>query len=67
MDVDRQGNIRHLTQTTVFIPGPGQSAAAGESIFTTDFTLSDFGIRFSVTPPAGSQVAENGNGMAVQF
>jgi hypothetical protein len=33
---------------------------------TIDFTFSDFGIRFSVTPPPASQVDQQ-VGVAVQF
>jgi hypothetical protein len=33
---------------------------------TTDFTFSDFGIRFSVTPPPGRQI-DHDLGVAVQF
>jgi hypothetical protein len=65
VDVDRQGHIRSLAQTTVFVAN-GQPGAAGKMIYTADFTFSDFGIRFSVTPPPASQV-DHDIGVAVQF
>jgi hypothetical protein len=65
VDVDSQGHIRSLAQTTVFAAsgGPG---TAGQTIYTTDYTFSDFGIRFSVTPPPASQI-DHDLGAAVQF
>lgn len=65
IDVDSQGNIRSLTQTTVFAAS-GKPGPAGQTIYTTDYTFSDFGVRFSVTPPPASQV-DSGTGAAVQF
>jgi hypothetical protein len=65
VDVDRKGHIRSLVQTTVFVAS-GKPGTAGQSIDTTDFTFSDFGIRFSVTPPPASQV-DHGFGVGVQF
>jgi hypothetical protein len=63
IDVDSQGNIRSLAQTTVF----GESGKPStETIYTTDYTFSDFGVRFSVTPPPASQIA-SGGGSFVQF
>jgi hypothetical protein len=44
----------------------GKPGTAGETIYATDFTFSDFGIRFSVTPPPASQIAHD-IGVAVQF
>jgi hypothetical protein len=58
MDVDRQGRIRSLTQTTVFVAG---------TTYTADFTFSDFGIRFSVTPPPASQTSSDIGVGALQF
>jgi hypothetical protein len=65
VDVDRHGVIRRLVQTTVFVAS-GIPGTPGETIYTLDFTFSDFGIRFSVTPPPASQVLYN-SGVAVQF
>ena len=65
VDVDRQGHIRSLVQTTAFAAGGKPGAAAG-MVYTLDFTFSDFGVRFSVTPPPASQV-DHRDGMAVQF
>jgi len=65
VDVDSQGHIRSLAQTTVFVAS-GKPGTAGEMIYTTDFTFSDFGIRFSVTPPPASQIAHD-IGVAIQF
>jgi hypothetical protein len=45
VDVDRQGHIRRVTQTTV-IRRSSKPGTPGESIDTADFTFSDFGIRF---------------------
>jgi hypothetical protein len=65
VDVDSQGQIRSLAQTTVFVAS-GKPGTAGKMIYTADFTFSDFGIRFSVTPPPASQIDHN-LGVAVQF
>jgi hypothetical protein len=54
LDVDGQGQIRHLVQTTVFATG-GDSSTAGKQIYKGDFTFSDFGVRFSVTPPPANE------------
>jgi hypothetical protein len=63
--VDGQGHIRSLVQTTVFVAS-GRPGTKGKMIVTTDFTFSDFGVRFSVTPPPASQIDHN-LGVAVQF
>ena len=60
VDVDSQGHIRSIAQTTVWA-GP-----ATGTINTLDFTFSDFGVRFSVMPPPASQV-DSGEGLGVQF
>jgi hypothetical protein len=65
VDVDSQGHIRSLAQTTVFVAN-GRPGTAGKVIYTTDFTFSDFGIRLSVTPPPASQINHD-IGVAVQF
>ena len=65
VDVDRQGHIRGLTQTTVFVAS-GKPGTPGKMIYTAGFTFSDFGIRFSVTPPPASQINHD-IGVAVQF
>jgi hypothetical protein len=65
MDVDSQGHIRSLVQTTVFVAS-GKPGTAGKISYTTDFTFSDFGIRFPVTPPPASQIDPD-VGVAVQF
>ena len=65
VDVDSQRHIRSLVQTTVFVAS-GKPGTAGEMIYTGDFTFSDFGIRFSVTPPPASQI-DRDLGVAVQF
>src|SRR5262245_1507481 len=65
VDLDRQGHIRSLAQTTVFVAS-GKPGTAGKMIYTADFTFSDFGIRFSVTPPPASQI-DHDLGVAVQF
>jgi hypothetical protein len=62
VDVDGHGHIRGFAQETVF----ATSKPAGEMIYTADFTFSDFGIRFSVTPPPASQIDPD-IGVAVQF
>jgi hypothetical protein len=65
VDVDRQGHIRSVAQTTVLVAS-GKPRTAGKMIYTADFTFSDFGIRFSVTPPPDSQINHD-LGVAVQF
>ncbi len=65
VDVDSQGHIRSLAQTTVFVAS-GKPGTAGKMIYTADFTFSDFGIRFSVTPPPAGQINHD-IGVAVQF
>jgi hypothetical protein len=60
VDVDRQGHIRSIAQTTVWA-GP-----ATGTINTLDFTFSDFGLRFSVTPPPASQI-DRDEGLGFQF
>ena len=65
VDVDRHGHVRGLTQTTAFAAG-GQPGAAAGMTYTLDFTFSDFGLRFSVTPPPASQVDPD-LGVGVQF
>jgi hypothetical protein len=66
VDVDRQGHIRSLVQTTAFAAG-GQPGAAVGTIYTLDFTFSDFGLHLSVTPPPASQIDHHAYGVAVQF
>jgi hypothetical protein len=66
MDVDRQGHIRRLTQTTVFI-ATGKPGTAGKTTYTADFTFSNFGVRFSVTPPPASQTNPDIGVGALQF
>ncbi len=56
VDVDSHGRIRSLAQTTAF----------SDAIVRLDFTFSDFGLRFSVSPPPASQVSVNA-GLGVQF
>jgi hypothetical protein len=63
--VDRQGHIRSLAQTTVFVAS-GKPHSAGEMIYRARYTFSDFGIRVSVTPPPASQVNHD-IGAAIQF
>jgi len=65
VDVDSRGHIRSLAQATVFVAS-GKPGTAGKMIYTADFTFSDFGIRFSVTPPRASQINHD-LGVAVQF
>jgi hypothetical protein len=65
ISVDSQGHIRNLAQTTVFVAS-GKPGTAGTMIYAADFTFSDFGIRFSVTPPPASQI-DHGIGVGVQF
>jgi hypothetical protein len=65
VDVDSHGQIRSFAQATVFVAS-GKPGTAGETIYTADFTFSDFGILFSVTPPPASQIDPD-NGVAVQF
>ena len=66
MDVDSQGRIRTLTQTTEFAAS-GKPGTAGRLIYTANYTFSDFGIRFSVTPPPASQVDPDIGVAAIQF
>jgi hypothetical protein len=65
VDVDSQGHIRSLAQTTVFVAS-GKPHAAGEMIYRAHFTFSDFGIRLSVTPPPANQINHD-IGAAIQF
>jgi hypothetical protein len=65
VDVDSHGQIRSLVQTTVFVAS-GKPGTPGETIYTLAFTFSNFGARFSVIPPAASQVDPN-SGVAIQF
>ena len=65
VDVDSQGHIRSLVQTTVLVAS-GKPGTAGKTIYRTDFTFSDFGIRFSVTPPPASQI-DHDTGVGVSF
>ena len=62
--MDGQGHIRSLTQTTVFVAS-GKPGTAATTTFTADFTFSDFGARFSVTPPPASQI--DPDGVAIQY
>lgn len=64
MAVDSQGHIRSLAQTTVFA---ASGKAGGEQIYTGDFTFSDFGIRFSVTPPPANETDPDIGVGALQF
>jgi hypothetical protein len=54
-----------MAQTTAFVAGGKPGARVG-TIYTLHFTFSDFGIRFSVTPPPASQINHH-IGVAVQF
>ncbi len=65
MDVDTQGHIRSMVQTTAFA-ALGKPGARAGTIYTLDFTFSDFGVRFSVVPPPSSLV-DNRTGLSVQF
>lgn len=65
VDVDASGHIRRFVQVTAF-SADGTPRGAGEMIFTLDFTFSDFGVRFVVTPPPASQVDPD-LGAAVQY
>lgn len=65
VDVDSKGHIRSLAQAVVFVAS-GKPGTAGKMIYTADFTFSDFGIRFSVTPPPASQI-DHDLGAAIQF
>ncbi len=47
VDVDSHGRIRSLAQTTAF----------NVFVVRLDFTFSDFGLRFSVSPPPASQIS----------
>jgi hypothetical protein len=62
-DSDRPFNPQALLTAFAVHPRHGRS---GQTIYTTDFTFSDFGIRFSVTPPPASQIDDD-NGVSVQF
>ena len=64
--MDAQGHIRSLTQTTVFATG-GDSSTAGKQICTGDFTFSDFGVRFAVTPPPANETDPDIGVGALQF
>jgi hypothetical protein len=64
--VDSKGDIRNLTQTTVFATG-GNASTSGKQIYTADFTFSDFGTRFSVTPPPASETTTEVGVAALQF
>jgi hypothetical protein len=63
--VDSHGHIRSLTQTTAFAAGGKPGASAG-TIYTLDFTFSDFGLRFSVIPPPASKIDPD-TGVGFQF
>jgi len=65
VDVDTQGHIRSMVQTTAFA-ALGKPGARAGTIYTLDFTFSDFGVRFSVVPPPSSLV-DNRTGLSVQF
>jgi hypothetical protein len=65
VDVDGQGHVRSMAQTTAFVAGGKPGARVG-TIYTLDFTFSDFGLRFSVTPPPASQIDPD-EGLGVQF
>jgi hypothetical protein len=62
--VDGQGHIRSLTQTTVFATS---GKASVKQIYTGDFTFSDFGVRFSVTPPPANETDSDIGVGAPQF
>lgn len=62
--MDRQGHIRSLAQTTVFAAS-GQ--AGSKQVYTGDFTFSDFGVRFSVTPPPANETNPDIGVGALQF
>ena len=57
LDVDAQGLVRDLVQTTTLQPVPGESGVT----FTDDVTFSDFGVSVPIpaAPPA-SQVYNYG-------
>jgi hypothetical protein len=65
VDVDSQQHIRRIVQTIGFVAGGKPDAATG-TIYTLDFTFSDFGVRLSVNRPPASQVNRD-VGVAVQF
>jgi hypothetical protein len=52
-------------QTTAFVADGNPGAPTG-TIYTLDFTFSDFGVRFAVNPPPASQI-DTGVGVGVQF
>jgi hypothetical protein len=66
MGVDSKGYIRNLTQTTVFATG-GNASTSGKQTYTADFTFSDFGTRFSVTPPPANETTTDVGVGALQF
>jgi len=65
VDVDSHGHIRSMVQTIAFAAHGKPGAGAG-TIYTLDFTFSDFGVRFPVVPPPSSQV-DHRDGFAVEF
>jgi len=65
VDVDSRGQIRSMVQTTAFVAG-GKPGAPTGTIYTLDFTFSDFGVRFAVNPPPASQIDPD-VGVGVQF
>ena len=65
VDVDSQGDVRSMVQTTAFV-ALGKPGARPGTIYTLDFTFSDFGVRFSVTPPPASQI-DHDTGVSVQY
>jgi hypothetical protein len=65
VDVDSHGYIRELAQVTAFSE-TGKPGTSAQTIYTADFTFSDFGVRFSVTPPPASQI-DRDNGTGIQF
>jgi hypothetical protein len=65
VDVDSHGHVRSLVQKTAFAAGGKPGAAAG-TIYTLRFSFSDFGVRFTVTPPPARKIDHN-LGVAVQF
>ena len=58
-------HVRRLAQATAFAAGGKPGAAAG-TIYTLDFTFSDFGAQVSVTPPPAGQI-DHHLGVAVQY
>jgi hypothetical protein len=65
VDVDSQGQIRSMVQATAFVADGNPGAPTGTT-YTLDFTFSDFGVRFAVSPPPASQIY-TGVGVGVQF